>query len=683
MNTICIYSATKKFIQKILLALPLFSLITTKVFSQKLNEDSIKKVIKETKQDTTRILALRKLASYYILHKGEDSAGLALLKQADEEAHKINFQLGICEVLLTQGNYYSRKSDWTNAIAKFKELTVQSQLVKDSFYSRRTKMMAMNNLAGIYSQNGDYTTALDYYMKSRDILETIKADATALCIVYVNIAGMYNILNQPKQAEEYLAKCYPLLDSARPYLRYLYWQERQNLADKNKDAKMVSLTIDSLEKTLKTSSLSEYQQNQYGETLYEMKGNYQSLYQKNYPAAIESFQSMLQYANQIDDKPEIYNAQYEIGNSYYLNGDNLKAISFLEAAYKGAMANNVSEVVSRAAKLLSDIYKQQNKAKAFDYLSVAYQLNDSLKAEKNMEQLNFLEASYQNAKKEKEIAELKIVNTEKQLAVVKRNRLLIIVGITAVGLLFVLSLLYRNSKQKQTIAEKEQKIQEEQIKFLERQQQIVSLQSMINGQETERIRIAKDLHDGLGGVFSTVKMHYSTLQHEVPEIKNNSLYRKTFDLINNASDELRKVAHNMMPEVLMKVGLVEALKDFCNNISSGKLLKISLQTFGMEKRLSTSTEIMLFRIIQELINNIIKHAYAIESIIQFNREGNRLSITIEDNGRGFDTKEAEEKATMGINTVKSRVDYLNGKLTIDSRKDIGTTVMIDLLLNEN
>jgi signal transduction histidine kinase len=133
----------------------------------------------------------------------------------------------------------------------------------------------------------------------------------------------------------------------------------------------------------------------------------------------------------------------------------------------------------------------------------------------------------------------------------------------------------------------------------------------------------------------------------------------------------------------MKVGLAEALDDFCNNISSGKLLKVTLQTFGMEKRLGSSTEIMLYRIIQELVNNIIKHAYASEAIIQINREGNRLSLTIEDNGRGFDTKEAEEKRSMGMATVKSRVDYLNGRLTIDSRKDIGTTVMIDLLLNEN
>src|SRR6185503_19238452 len=223
----------------------------------------------------------------------------------------------------------------------------------------------------------------------------------------------------------------------------------------------------------------------------------------------------------------------------------------------------------------------------------------------------------------------------------------------------------------------------ERIKTIEKEQQISSLQSMINGQETERTRIAKDLHDGLGGIFSTVKMHYSTLTKDTPGIKDNPLYKKTLDLINNASDELRKVAHNMMPEVLMKVGLAEALQDFCNNISSGKLLKITLQTFGMEKRLSSSTEIMLYRIIQELVNNIIKHAYATEAIIQINREGNRLSLTIEDNGRGFDTREAEEKRSMGMATVRSRVDYLNGRLTIDSRKDIGTTVMIDLLLNEN
>jgi signal transduction histidine kinase len=296
---------------------------------------------------------------------------------------------------------------------------------------------------------------------------------------------------------------------------------------------------------------------------------------------------------------------------------------------------------------------------------------------------SLIETKYETNKKENEILRLQKVQQQKDFAIKKRNTFLAIAFGLLAAMFVIISLLRRNIKNRKKLAEQQAVIQNEKITSMEKQQQVASLQSMINGQETERIRIAKDLHDGLGGIFSTVKMHYSTLPHELPEVKNNPVYYKTLDLINNAADELRKVAHNMMPEVLMKVGLVEALKDFCNNISASKLLKISLQTFGMEKRLGSSTEIMIFRIIQELINNIIKHAYATEAIIQFNREANRLSITIEDNGRGFDTKEAEEKATMGIATVKNRVDYLNGKLTIDSRRDIGTTVMIDLLLNEN
>ena len=671
------------FVRRIVLVLLIYNINTSTAFPQRLNEDSIKKVIAQTKDDSVRIISLKRLASF-LINKGEDSAGLLLLKQADQEARKINFHAGICEVLLAEGSFYRLKGDWANALGKYKSAADQSRLIKDSTLSRRSRMMALNNLGGIYNINGDYATALDYYLKSRDILETLSPDATALSIIYVNIAGMFNALDQTKKAEEYLSKCYVFLDSAKPYLRCIYWLEIHNIADKRKDGKLMSQTIDSLENALKSPELTDREKIEYSETLYQIKGKYESEYTLNYPAAIKNFEQMLHLAREIEDPAETNSALYEIGNAHYKNGRNLEAIRFLEQSYIGATENSIGEIVSKSAKLLAEVLKKENKhPEALNYLSIAYQLNDSLKLEKSLAQLNFLEASYQNEKKEKEIAELKTENAETELAVVKRNRLLLVVGIISAALLSVLGLLYRNSKQKQIIARKEQKIQEEQIKFLERQQQVVSLQSMINGQETERVRIARDLHDGLGGVFSTVKMHYSTIQHEIPEVRNNSLYRKTFDLINNASEELRKVAHNMMPEVLMKVGLVEALRDFCDNINSGKLLKITLQTFGMEKRLSSSTEIMLFRIIQELINNIIKHAYATEAIIQFNREGNRLSITIEDNGRGFNTQEAEEKATMGMTTVKSRVDYLNGKLTIDSRKDIGTTVMIDLLLNEN
>ena len=218
--------------------------------------------------------------------------------------------------------------------------------------------------------------------------------------------------------------------------------------------------------------------------------------------------------------------------------------------------------------------------------------------------------------------------------------------------------------------------------MLEQQQQVVSLQSMINGQESERSRIAKDLHDGLGGLFSTIKMHFSTLQHENAGLKADPLFAKSYEMINTASEEVRRIAHNMMPEVLLKLGLVQASQELCSSISGGKLLDVSLQAYGMEKRLNASTEIMLFRILQELLNNIIKHSQATEAIIQFNREGNRLSVTVEDNGRGFNLAETDGKTHAGLSSVESRVSYLNGKLSIDSQKEVGTTVMMDFLIND-
>lgn len=294
----------------------------------------------------------------------------------------------------------------------------------------------------------------------------------------------------------------------------------------------------------------------------------------------------------------------------------------------------------------------------------------------------YLEALYQNEKKENEIAALTLSNTSKELAVLKRNRMLLIGGIAASVLLLMMGLLYRFSRQKRMIAEKDAMLQQEHIKFLERQQQVVSLQSMVNGQETERTRIAKDLHDGLGGLFSTIKMYFSTLQHEQPVLKTDPLFAKSYELVNTASEEVRRIAHNMMPEVLIKIGLLQAVQELCNSISAGKLLHAKLQIYGMDNRLNASTEIMLFRILQELLNNIIKHARATEAIIQFNKEGNRLSIIVEDDGQGFDVLESDDKSKAGLASVQSRVSYLNGKLSIDSQKESGTTIMMEFLLNE-
>src|SRR5262249_46296021 len=158
-------------------------------------------------------------------------------------------------------------------------------------------------------------------------------------------------------------------------------------------------------------------------------------------------------------------------------------------------------------------------------------LKDSLTSAEKVAQLNFLEAKYQNEKKEKEITHLQKANQENEFVIRKKNWTITGAVILLLFLLALSGLIYRYYKNRQQLILKEKALQQEQIINLEKQQQVIALQSMINGQEGERTRIARDLHDGLGGIFSTVKMHFSTLQHEVPELKSNNLYRKSFEMV--------------------------------------------------------------------------------------------------------------------------------------------------------
>src|SRR5206468_5605274 len=128
------------------------------------------------------------------------------------------------------------------------------------------------------------------------------------------------------------------------------------------------------------------------------------------------------------------------------------------------------------------------------------------------------------------------------------------------------------------------------------------------------------------------------------------------DMLDTSIQELRRVAHNMMPEDLVKFGLDEALKDYCNNLNNSHILNVRYQSFGMEQRIEGNIEIIIYRIIQELLNNIFKHAKATEVLVQLLREENRLSITVEDNGKGFDIHDLEKTKGAGWANIRNRID---------------------------
>jgi len=204
----------------------------------------------------------------------------------------------------------------------------------------------------------------------------------------------------------------------------------------------------------------------------------------------------------------------------------------------------------------------------------------------------------------------------------------------------------------------------------------------LKGEEQERTRLAKDLHDGLGGMLSGIKYSFNTMKGNLimtPE--NTQAFERSMDMLDSSIKEMRRVAHNMMPEALVKFGLDTALKDFCNDISKSGALQVSYQSIGFENvQVAQTTAITIYRIVQELINNTMKHAAAKSALVQVALTGNQLSVTVEDDGKGFDTAMLNIAKGIGWINIQSRVDFLKGKMDINSQPGNGTSVLIELTI---
>jgi two-component system, NarL family, sensor kinase len=277
-----------------------------------------------------------------------------------------------------------------------------------------------------------------------------------------------------------------------------------------------------------------------------------------------------------------------------------------------------------------------------------------------------LEKKYETVKKD---AQLSVQRSE-----LERKNALNYILIAGTTLLVAISLLlYRNYRQKQ-------KLQQQRINELETEKQLTATEAVLKGEEQERTRLAKDLHDGLGGMMSGIKYSFLTMKRNLimtPE--NQQAFERSMDMLDSSIREMRRVAHNMMPEALLKFGLDTALKDLCNDINQTGALHINYQSIGMEDSVIDQTiSITIYRIVQELINNAMKHAAATNSIVQLSKTGNKLAITVEDDGKGFDTACLHMAKGIGWTNIMNRVEFLKGKLDINSKIGKGTSVLIEL-----
>lgn len=260
----------------------------------------------------------------------------------------------------------------------------------------------------------------------------------------------------------------------------------------------------------------------------------------------------------------------------------------------------------------------------------------------------------------------------------KTNRFYtLLIGVT----LLLLLLLFYAYRQRTRHMRQREKLHGLELEKEKQRSNIATLTAMLDGQEQERGRLARDLHDGLGGLLSSAKLHLSHLYEQSTAVRKLPL-SKSIEQLDIAVDELRLVAHNLMPDLLLNYGLEEALSDYALRMSN-EATEVDVQFLHYNTAMDQEQELITYRIIQELVNNAIKHARPEQIIIQVVEEEKSYTVTVEDDGIGFDIEKTRINNSAGLHNINSRVQFLNGNLHIQSTIDQGSSIEFEFPKKNN
>jgi len=291
---------------------------------------------------------------------------------------------------------------------------------------------------------------------------------------------------------------------------------------------------------------------------------------------------------------------------------------------------------------------------------------DEFAEKEHLFEIRKLEELYKNA----ELRERNLI-IEKENS--DRRSLNIILSVISIGVITIFFLVYRALKRKQQLIQQEKNL-------ILKEQELHSIDAMIEGQEKERQRIANELHDDLGGLLATLKLYVQNLKIKKTKLnkQHDTIIKNTDAVLEETYQKVRSIAQTRNAGVLASEGLIPTIQNYATKVSASNSLIVEVEAYGMEQRLNNTTEITVFRIIQELITNVIKHAKAKEIIIHITNHQESINIMVEDDGIGFDSNKVELNKGMGLNSIRKRVESLRGNLNIDSQLNRGTTIIIDI-----
>ncbi len=618
--------------------------------------DSLLKLLVTAKEDTGKAMILLTLGSWYETNNQDSS--FYYLQKGKALSESLQFDKGMYYYYQQSAVLSFTKGNYDAAMKTSVEGLTLARKLKDS-----SKVIAMlNNMGIIQGYFGNFADQLNYTLQVMTIIEKIK-DSTKLSGIYHNLSNSYHNLGQYRKGIE-----------AAGYSIYLW--SKLNLRNDyvNRAYATLAQCYDGLR--MKDSALYYYDvaikesvrlNDKYAEgAIYGYKCNLLAGMNR-FADMLSAAQKSLLLSRELQSRQMLASSLYNIAYAQFFNGNNAEAKKNINEALAIAIQDSLRDELKNSYSVLSYIAARDGDyATSIMAKQKADSISDTFLNEKVLKSTADLEKKYETEKKDTQI---KLQKVEIQR---KSTFNYILIG-SAATLLLVSLLSYRNYRQKR-------KLQQQRISELETEKHLAAAEAVLQGEEQERTRLAKDLHDGLGGMLSGIKYSFQTMKGNlVMTPDNQQAFERSMDMLDSSIKEMRRVAHNMMPEALVKFGLDTALNDFCNDINQSGALQVSYQSIGMENAvIEQSTSIAIYRIVQELINNTMKHAAAKTAIVQVSKEGSGINITVEDDGKGFNPAILQGTKGMGWSNIQSRIEYLKGKLDVQSEPGKGTSVHIEL-----
>lgn len=539
------------------------------------------------------------------------------------------------------------------------KLALEKYLIALSHYQKTDSLRAIssiyNDIGVIYYWLSEYENSISAYHKSIAIAEKLK-NQKLLSKAYQNTGMLYSRMDR-KLSLKYYHKALEIIRN-NPSERSNKAGLLQNIGvEYSKSGKLLEAI------QYYKQSLEIYQELNETVSLAITYNNLGVLYERmnKSDTTLLYYQKALDIFYDIDFKRGITTSLYNIGSIYRQKGQYSEALEYVNKSQEIARELGLKDQIQVNFYELSWIYELEKDYKtSLENMVLAYNWKDTLFTIEQAKQISEFEAIYESEKKEKEILEL-----EKKRERGRTYITLLISSIILLIMLIVFLLVFHKLREKASVQKALSKEQNKHFK------------AVLEAQEEERKRIAGELHDSVGPLLSVTQLYISDLA-DVSGNKTSEeeeLFSKSLKILEEACNETRNISHNLMPGVLIRSGLISAIRELINKVNKTARFKIYFDSNGLKNRFEENIEIANYRIFQELLNNIIRHANASEIMVNLDANKNQLHLNIKDNGKGFDVEKIKSTPGIGWKSIYSRLSLINGRAEITSDKS-GTQVKI-------